>query len=374
VAKLSFSARAHTTATPIRPERETASEGVPVPSRRTRAWLAIAAAVLSGMHALTFVLADSRGRDFDQTWYAVHALFRGRNPYLEIGPGLAFNWGEHFYYPLTAAVAISPLAWLPHLVATPVFAALSAAAFVWASTRTSLAPAVVITSASAAMASETVQWSPLLAAAYGIPWLGVILSAKPTIGLAIFAARPSRMAVLGSLVLIAIALLFLPTWPLDWIHAVRNTSVLKSGGTTYAPPIRTIGGAFALVAILRWRRPEARLLLALACVPQTPLLYETVPLFLVPATILEGGVLWLGSWLAALTIYVAAPSDFGSTRFPVSANAIGVFLYLPCAVMILRRPNRGNIPQRLERWLSGVRLPRGIVGESDTPRHGNGLR
>src|SRR5690348_2437274 len=112
------------------------------PSHRIRALLAIAAGILSGIHALTFVLLDPRGRDFDQTWFAFHALLRGRNPYLEIGPGLAFNWGEHFYYPLTAALTISPFAWMPHHVAAPLFAALSAAAFVWASTRLSLAPAV----------------------------------------------------------------------------------------------------------------------------------------------------------------------------------------------------------------------------------------
>ena len=38
-------------------------------------------------------------------------------------------------------------------------------------------------SASAALAAEAIQWSPLLAAAYGIPWLGILLSAKPTIRL-----------------------------------------------------------------------------------------------------------------------------------------------------------------------------------------------
>ena len=219
---------------------------------------------------------------------------------------------------------------------------------VWAATRRSIAPAVVITSASAALAAETVQWSPLLGAAYGIPWLGALLCAKPTIGLAIWLARPSRVAFVGALVLGGIALALVPTWPADWLDALRHTSLATAGGTPYFAPIKSAGGAFALLALLRWRRPEARLVLALACVPQTPLLYETVPLFLVPYSIAEGGVLWLGSWIAALWLSAAGPFATDLARFRVSVDAIGWCLYFPAVVMLLRRPNVGPTPERLE--------------------------
>ena len=192
-------------------------------------------------------------------------------------------------------------------LAAVLFAAIASGAFVWAATRRSVAPAVVITSASAALAAETVQWSPLLGAAYGIPWLGVLLCAKPTIGFAIWVARPTRIALVGSLVLLAVSLALLPTWPADWFAAIRHTSLATAGGTPYLAPIGTPGGVLAAALLLRWRRPEARLVLALACMPQTPLLYETVPLFLVPVSIAEGGVLWLGSWLAALWVSQGGP-------------------------------------------------------------------
>jgi len=331
--------------TEVESREVTREPGRPAPSRRLRACLAIAASLLSGLRAFLWVAGEAKSRDFDQVWFAANALLAGRNPYTEIGPGLRFDWPAPLYYPLTAAVAVMPLSAIVRSVAAVLFAALAGGAFVWAATRRSVAPAVVITSASAALAAETVQWSPLLGAAYGIPWLGVLLSAKPTIGAAIWIARPSRIAVIGAVVLTVIGLAFLPTWPVDWLDALRHTSLATAGGTPYLAPIRSAGGAFAALAILRWRRPEARLVLALACVPQTPLLYETVPLFLVPITIKEGGVLWLGSWIAALWLATAGPFASDLARFKVSVDAIGWCMYFPAVVMLLRRPNLAPLPE-----------------------------
>jgi hypothetical protein len=344
----------------IEPGRREADAEVspPVPPPRLRFWLAIAASLLSGFRAFLWVSSPLKARDFDQVWFAANALLSGHNPYAEVGPGLRFDWPAPLYYPLTAAVAVIPLAPIPRSAAAILFAAFGSGLFVWAATRRSLAPAVVITSGSAALAAEAVQWSPLLGAAYGVPWLGVLLCAKPTVGFAIWCARPSRVAVIGAIGLATIGLAFLPSWPADWVEALRHTSLATEGGTPYLAPIRSTGGMFAALAVLRWRRPEARLVLALACVPQTPLLYETLPLFLVPFTITEAGVLWLGSWIAALWLSLAGPFPSDLARFTVSANAIGWTLYVPATVMLLRRPNVGPTPERLER------LVRRLTGKS----------
>lgn len=53
-----------------------------------------------------------------------------------------------------------------------------------------------------------------------------------------------------------------------------------------------------LIALLRWREPMARLAVAWACMPQTPIPYEAVPLFLIPRTWTESSV------LAGLTMLV----------------------------------------------------------------------
>jgi hypothetical protein len=339
--------------------REAAAGSVTrAPSRRLRAGLAIAASLLSGLRAFLWVSGEAKLRDFDQVWYAARALFAGRNPYAEIGPGLRFDWPAPLYYPLTAAVAVSPLATIERSAAAILFAAIASGAFVWAATKRSIGAAVVITSASAALAAETVQWSPLLGAAFAVPWLGVLLSAKPTIGFAIWLARPTRIALFGAAALTAVSLVLSPKWPVDWIDALRHTSLATAGGTPYFAPIKSAGGAFAALAILRWKRPEARLVLALACVPQTPLLYETVPLFLVPLSIAEGGTLWLGSWIAALWVSLSGPFASDLARFTVSVDAIGWCLYFPAVIMVLRRPNVGPAPaflDRLVRRLGGDR-------------------
>src|SRR5215210_5843635 len=128
------------------------------PSRGSRIGLALAASILSGVRAMLSAFGEGKPRDFDQVWFAAHALLAGRNPYHEVGPGLRFDWANPLYYPLTSAVAVMPLAVLERSLAAIVFAALASGAFVWAATARSLAPAVVITSASAAFAAETVQW------------------------------------------------------------------------------------------------------------------------------------------------------------------------------------------------------------------------
>jgi hypothetical protein len=317
------------------------------PSLRLRVSLTLAAALLTGVRTSLWASSQLKARDFDQVWFAARVLFSGGNPYHQIGPGRAFDWPAPFYYPLTAVLAISPLALAPRTVASILFAMLGSAAFVWAATRRSIGPAVVISSASAALAAEAVQWSPLLGAAFGMSWLAVLLCAKPTIGFAVWAARPSLRAVVGGLLLSLAAMVLLPSWPLDWLAALRHTSLAKAGGTPYFAPIGSLGGMSAVFLLARWRRPEARLVLALACVPQTPLLYETVPLFLVPLSLTEGGVLWLGSWIAAAWLALSGPFPDELARFTTSARAIGLFMYLPCVIMILRRPNvssDGNRP------------------------------
>jgi hypothetical protein len=335
------------------------------PSTRIRAALAVAAGLLSGIRAFIWVNGEAKLRDFDQVWYAARALLDGRNPYAEIGPGLAFDWPAYFFYPLNAPLAVAPLAAFPRPLAGVLFASLASAAFVYAATRRSLARAVVITSASAAFAAESVQWSPLLGAAFALPWMGLFLSAKPTIGFAIFLARPSRWALFGGALLGIVGAILLPEWPREWLAAVRHTSMLTPGGTPYLAPIMTPGGAFALLLLARWRRPEARLVLALACVPQTPLLYETVPLFMVPHTIAEGGVLWLGSWLVALWQSLGGPFATDLARFTASNMAIGWLLYLPCTVIILRRANVGPLPHWAETRLQSIGLPRMVMGRAE---------
>ena len=58
--------------------------------------------------------------------------------------------------------------------------------------------------------------------------------------------------------------------------------------------------------------------------------------------------LWLGSWLVALWQSLGSPYPTDLARFTASGRAIGWLLFLPCAAIILRRPNVGEVPAWLD--------------------------
>jgi hypothetical protein len=102
-----------------------------------------------------------------------------------------------------------------------------------------------------------------------------------------------------------------------------------------------------LAALLRWRRPEGRLLAALCCLPHVTTLYETLPLFLVPSNRHQAYLLLGLSYVAAVWQAWLVPT--GSLleqvvgRWPV----LLVCLYLPAVVMVLLRPNEAPGPTSL---------------------------
>jgi hypothetical protein len=179
------------------------------------------------------------------------------------------------------------------------------------------------------------QWSPLLVAAAVLPWLGFVWTAKPTIGGALFAGYPSRAASWGAVTMVLVSVLAWPTWPGEWLNAVRHAEHLR-------PLVARPGGALLLLALFRWREPEARLLAALACVPQTAGLYESLPLFLIPRDKGEGYLLAALSYVPAFELWVLNPhAASGPLESVIEAKWPLLFLslYLPALVMVLRRRN-----------------------------------
>jgi hypothetical protein len=114
-------------------------------------------------------------------------------------------------------------------------------------------------------------------------------------------------------------------------------------------------GVLLLATLLRWRRPEARLLAALACVPQTPGFYDHVLVFVVPQTTRESLVLAVMTFAVYFAVAFASPFDTFQQWGDFVANATLVFIYAPAAIMVLRRPNEGAVPQVLERALARLR-------------------
>jgi hypothetical protein len=94
-----------------------------------------------------------------------------------------------------------------------------------------------------------------------------------------------------------------------------------------------------LLALLRWRTPEARLLLALSIVPATGTWYTILPLFWIPKDRDEVMMLAMTSsvgWL--LQDYVMTSTNEVGFNAQVGSLIIA-FAYLPCVFMLMRRPN-----------------------------------
>lgn len=316
-----------------------------VPSRR-RMFVALVVGVFSGVQTTLNLRGKPYPGDFVQVWFAARAILRGHDPYTLIGPGRPFAFDFSFRYPLSAAVVAIPVTPLDSNIACGVFVGLGLACLAWTLMRHGHAPLIGLLSASVASAIDSVQWSPLLAATIAIVPLGVVLAAKPTIGLAMFVARPSRWALLGGLAVIAVAFAFLPTWLVEWHDALSDRTGIS---TIVSHP----GGAIALLGLLKWRRPEARMLAVLACVPMTPVLYETVPLLLIPRRWWEALLLVLASY-AVLGWSMRVPLtdySFYAAHMANSAAVIALVLYPLATLLVLRRPNQGSVPAWLERHL-----------------------
>lgn len=314
--------------------------------------MSVACGCLAGFRAYLITVSTSRPRDFGQVWFAGRALLEGSDPYAMIGPGRTFEWTAPFVYPLPAAVAALPLTPLSSTWAPIVFTAIACGCFAWALMEHGYAPLLGFLSAAVVFAAELAQWSPLLAAATVLTPLSMLYVAKPTIGAAMFVARPSWWAVWGGLVLVAAAFAFDPRWVERWSQALLEQRVPRSEVYPYVSPVMRPGSFMAILCLLRWRRSEARLVAALACVPQTPMLYEAVPLFLVPRTVREATTLVALSFGAMTLMSVSHRGGFATT--PGNWDVALFLLYAPCTVMVLRRPNEGSVP----RWLD-ARLPRG---------------
>src|SRR6185503_738477 len=212
----------------------------------------------------------------------------------------------------------------------------STALLAWAVTRESYDRLPLFLSASFAHAAIMGQWSMLLTAAMILPWLAFIGAAKPNVGVSIAGAKLSWRALIAMVVFTLLTIPISPAWPATWLESSRSSPFHFS-------PLRAPGGFLVLLALLRWRRPEARLLTIMGVVPQSPFVYEALPLFLVARSRFQTYALVIGSDIA-LGVYALARGMERGAYFHVNGIAIVLCMYLPALVMVLRRPNEGAVP------------------------------
>jgi len=210
------------------------------------------------------------------------------------------------------------------------------------------------------LAIDLVQWSPLLVAGALVPPLAVFQFAKPTLGIALFAAQPTRWAVAGAMVLGLLGLWLVPSWPADWLHAAVTTNDYYVAPAT----VWRGGGPILLVAALAWRQREARLLLALSVTPHNMVLYDQLVLVAVSRRWTETLVLLVGSWVALVWGGAARSVAEGEFAQHVALRVpVVIGCYLPALLIVLKRGNVGELPVWLDRFvvnrLRPTRLPSG---------------
>lgn len=269
-------------------------------------------------------------KDFSYPWRAARALLDGQNPYEVIKAVGAYPFNAALFYPLPAAIVAMPLAPLRPEQAGALFVGLSSALLAFALLRESPHRLWVFASAPFVHAAILGQWSPLLTAAALMPTLQFAAAAKPTIGLVAWLYRPSWRGIIGGALLAGIALVVLPSWPRDWLAAAATTG-------KYRGPATTLLGAFLLLGLVRWRRKEGRLLVSLALVPQLPVFYDTLPLWLIPSTWVRSMLLSTISWVGYMLWYPHRTSpDQNQIAIPLALATI----WAPALLLVLLLPSR----------------------------------
>ena len=347
-----------------------AVSGKPAPQSR-RSWrvaMALAVGAVMGFASFTAIAAANArlghgpyGKDFTYWWRAAQAVRAGMSPYDVVRDEGEYPFSGAFRYTLPAAVVNVPLAHLRADIGGAIFVAASFALLTFGLLTTGAWRLPILLSGPAIAVVGSAQWPALLIGATLVPWVGFLLACKPTLGAVLFLWRPDRRIFWGGILICLLCLLVQPTWPLDWLRAATAPT---PDYAQYIVPLTSRGGALLLLALLRWRRPEARLLLLLACVPQNMFFYDQFPLLLVPQT--PRSTLYYSAWtmlVHLMAIWIGHPSD-GALWSAYWQPIILWGLYVPALGILLARPNEGPAPALFERWLSHRHVPAWLRGRA----------
>ena len=226
-------------------------------------------------------------------------------------------------YPLTAGLLALPFVWLQPEVAAGLFYGASSAALAFGLTRYNYRGLLIFLAYPYWAGLITVQWSPIIAASAFFPLLLPVTMAKPQIGLPVFLTRLSVRGLVGCVMLGALSLIVMPSWPIAWI---RQTSHYE-----HFIPLLILPGPLLLLALTRYRHRDAILLLLTACMPQR-WFFDSFILWLIPKSRRE--LIWtvFFSWGAGVWRWYHAPHNFTQVgRWTV------LFIYLPMLVVVLCR-------------------------------------
>ncbi len=214
--------------------------------------------------------------DIDAVILGARSLAMGRDPYVDswrlTGPG----WPWPLQYPAPAIVTVLPLALLPLELGRALFIGLGLGLLTFALTREGWWPLVLLASGPVLEAGVVGQWSPLVTAGSLLPAFAWVLACKPNLGVSLWLGSPDRRSArrlaLGAAGAIIVSLLVFPAWPTSYFEAVSQSP--------HRSLILRPLGWLLLAALIDWRDPSARVLAALALIPQSATFYDGLPVLL----------------------------------------------------------------------------------------------
>jgi hypothetical protein len=318
---------------PVNPKSDPATSSAAI--KRKRLFLALALGAVLTCRLALYLLGADRPGDFDVLYQSALRLLGGESPY-----PIATQW---FPYPLPAVLLAVPFTAMPLEFARPIFDILAGWAFAYSLWRYRGTYALLAVASGAYLFSlGHGQVTPLIVAASLVPALGFLLPVKPNTAAALWIARPSRIVVLGMGAFLLLSLVLLPSWPREWWLA------LQQDNTNLVPAVFRPFGVVLVLAALRWRLPEARLLLAMAFIPLSALPHELVVLVLIPANLIEMGIFVAGSWIAvgvAHRMESHSIAEWSAASWPATLAVV----YLPMLVLVLRRPSGVRVIEKERR-------------------------
>jgi hypothetical protein len=302
--------------------------------------------------------------DWTFHWRAARAVLDGRNPYLVVVPSGPYPFSYYWFYPLPSVFMALPTASLPPAWSSAITVGAASGLLAFGITRESFSRLPIFLSAQFMMgAAAGSAPAILLTAVMAWPALQWLVVMKPNLGLAAFAQWPTWRAVWGTVLLCGAAFLLVPDWPLYWVRQVLS---MKGGATHtvlgHLSPVMVPGGVVLLLAVLRWRRPEARMVFVLSLVPQTMTFHDVLPVMLVPQTFRQSLTLGLLSHAAFLLSRNELTTETNmASMFHHTAPLALWLMYVPALILILMRPNVGAaggwlepLSERLPRWIRGA--------------------
>jgi hypothetical protein len=314
------------------------------PSVRARLVVAMACAVAA---ALAVTVAAGRAppneaADFTVLWRAGRALVDGQSPYAVVNAVGPYPYESGFLYPIPAAIVVMPFALLSMHGGWIAWGAASTGLLAFALTRETFSRLPLLMSLPMLSTVQQGQYAALVTAAALMSALSVFGALKPTLGAAVFARlQTKRQAITfagGVFAVFLVATLIYPWWPAEYVHEIGTMD-----HANYLPPIAVLPfGPLIAIAALRWRHADARLVLVLACLPQTMLFYDQLPLVLLARTFRQSLVLALLSYLPlAIAPFVSAPpNDSTGALMSVMSRILIPAYFLPCVAWVLWQARR----------------------------------